>query len=88
MTDMSNMGDGQPQERLLDMSCQIRHPLCQIRHPLVICKVVRHPLAPWKKAMEGLRRFEKVLTLFETEFDEIWELPMFTVPSLMAIPPP
>ena len=82
MTDMSNMGDGQPQERLLDMSCQIRHPLCQIRHPLVICKVVRHPLAPWKKVIEGLRRFEKVLTSYAV-FDEICEVSMFTVPPLM-----
>jgi hypothetical protein len=37
---------------------------------------------PWKKVMEGLRRFEKVLTL-SAEFDEIWELPMFKVPRRM-----
>ena len=41
-----------------------------------------HPWGPWKKAIEGLRSFEKVLTSYAV-FDEIRELPMFKVPPVM-----
>ena len=46
--------------------------------PAVICKVV----GLWKKAIGGLRRFEKVLTAYAV-FNKIRELSMFKVPPLM-----